>query len=924
MPGARRDGQRHRPRLVRVNTGLEETVAGVVCVRWNPVRTPPDGSGSIPQPVSNFGDLLGPLIVDRIVSELGSRLHPDRNRRVLTVGSTMHFSRGGDVVWGTGINGKLLKQSIPVALDVRAVRGPYTRAVLTARGIRVPAVYGDPALLLSRLWPELALPGEPSRDLLVVPNLNEFDRFSSEGARSPVGDPWAIIGDIGASGFVTGTSLHALVIADALGVPNRPIRSEIEDPFKYLDYYAGTGRRGIRFAESVEEAVALGPVDAPEVDLDALFDAFPADVWLGTAPPAPHESARSRDTYPAMRAAFSVQLTSLTEGAESTATERYVAERARSLARRNLPVSGLTRDELAGLAAQGTLPEETPVPEGKVPLLSVVIPTHNVGPWIRETLTSVLSQDVDGMEVIVVDDHSNDATRAIVASFAERDRRLCLVDAVSRGGGHARNIGIDRARGRYLVFCDGDDIVPSGAYRALVGSLEKSGSDIAFGDYLKFSPVATWRPTANWPAYAESRQRFRAIEVPSIIYGRPCWNKAFRRSFWDEAGIRFPNVPRSNDIVPMMTAYLAASAIDMVDEVVYLYRERPGESSMTAKAESATALISYLKQEIACAEMIRDTSSAELGRAHASLFFDRDGWVHITKYLRSDTRDREREAEIARLIAQLSELTARNVARTRDMYKRLVFALLLEGEIDAAAGLANAVSGTSPTLARRIRGWTELVSAMTRSGRDIIGDEPRVAARIVEDIGAAIMRGDAELDDWIIELSRVLNTHDEQMLRVVPELAEFSAGSSSVLCTRFAATRALGATITTLTTGRALRFTMTGVDPSAAYDPVLYMEDDSSVVPMGRVRHETVDGTTTWSARIPAFSIRRHRAMRIALRDRTSGHVSSADLGARTPPYDRFDRFLLVVDQRGVRLMRRSSWVWRAAKQLSKRMRSAR
>ncbi|KQQ95819.1 hypothetical protein ASF62_04880, partial [Leifsonia sp. Leaf325] len=790
---------------------LEETVDGVACIRWNPTRPVSEEEGAESRPVSNFGDLLGPLVVRRIVSSLTGRRHPDHSRHLLSIGSTMHFASPRDVVWGTGINGKLLGQSIPLSLDVRAVRGPYTRAVLTGRGIRTPEVYGDPALLIPLLWPEVVQQVHAERELLVIPNLNELERFPAEVSRSPIGDPWEVIADIATSAFVTGSSLHALVLADALGVPSRPVLSEAEDPLKYLDYYAGTGRRGVRFAESVDEALAMGPVDPPEFDADALLAAFPEDLWLGTTPP-PLDESTDVQRYSEMRIAFSRQLSALAPDAGPTELEKYAADRASALAGRGIPFEGLAHEEIAELAAEGI--GDPGEPERRAPLLSVVIPTHNVASWIGETLTSVLSQDVD-MEVILVDDHSTDATRSIAEAFAARDARLRIVDTASRGGGTARNVGADRARGRYLVFCDGDDLIPSGAYRALVDSLEASGSDIAFGDYLKFSPVATWRPTANWPAYAEARQGFRAVDEPSIIYGRPCWNKAFRTSFWVEQDIRFPDVPRSNDIVPMTKAYLAASAIDMIEDVVYLYRERPGASSMTAKAESATALVSYLTQELACAELVRAAGSANLSRAYATLVFERDGWVHLAKYLRAAGRDRAQEGTVSSLVNQIVVVTGRDPARFKDRYKRLLFTLVRNGEIDVAAGLSGAVTGPDVGAARKVRGWADLLAAVEKRGRGLDIDERQLLPRIITDVALAISTGTADADDDILRATRTLATSAVDRLRGVPELAGIDGDADDpTLQTRFAATRELNATLTDLTMGRAIRFSITGVDPA--------------------------------------------------------------------------------------------------------------
>lgn len=271
------------------------TVSGVPVIHWNPVR---DGS-----PVANFGDLLGPELVARIVAGKDPAPSDGTPRALVSVGSVLHLAPERAVVWGTGVNGKSLptRGSFPGALDVRSVRGPWTRRYLRWLGHDVPDVYGDPALLVPYLMPELAgLARAPRRDVLFVPNLNDRDELSTQArtlgvlVQDPRDQLHSVLARIAASRFVAGSSLHAVVVAEALGVPARFVASEHEHPFKYHDYLAGTGRWSEPVARTVEEALALGPMAEPRHDADAILDAFPHDLWspdgsgaAGPSRPAP-------------------------------------------------------------------------------------------------------------------------------------------------------------------------------------------------------------------------------------------------------------------------------------------------------------------------------------------------------------------------------------------------------------------------------------------------------------------------------------------------------------------------------------------------------------------------------------------------------------------------------------------------------------
>lgn len=234
------------------------------------------------EPLNNFGDMLAPELVSRIVAQRGLQERAT-DRRLVTVGSIMSLTKPGDVVWGTGVNGKSMSVGAAPALDVRAVRGPRTAALLRRVGAQVPAVYGDPALLWSRYWTRqsYALDGVQARGVIVVPNYNDLARYREDDrVVSPRQDFHTVIGEIARSDFVCGSSLHAIVLAESFGIPARLIRSRAEPRFKYDDYYAGTGRPCYRAARSIEEAIVLGGEPAPQFDAEALLASFPNDLWV--------------------------------------------------------------------------------------------------------------------------------------------------------------------------------------------------------------------------------------------------------------------------------------------------------------------------------------------------------------------------------------------------------------------------------------------------------------------------------------------------------------------------------------------------------------------------------------------------------------------------------------------------------------------
>jgi pyruvyltransferase len=245
--------------------------------------------------LTNFGDILSLKLVERIVGgPIRVFKKGQTEKKLLAIGSIFFFAAEGDVVWGSGINGKTLLRSQYSFdhLDVRAVRGPLTRQFLMENfHIEVPEVYGDPSLLIPCLFPEFQRKRNPKYPYLVIPHYRQIelypkDRFSNVAYPT---DPWEeVIDKILDAQLVISNSLHGIAVAESFGIPARMLAiPEKEYLFKYQDYYAGTGRPGFRIAKTVEEAIEMGGEPPAQCDLKKLYEAFPFEFWPGGQFPTP-------------------------------------------------------------------------------------------------------------------------------------------------------------------------------------------------------------------------------------------------------------------------------------------------------------------------------------------------------------------------------------------------------------------------------------------------------------------------------------------------------------------------------------------------------------------------------------------------------------------------------------------------------------
>jgi pyruvyltransferase len=236
------------------------------------------------RPIPNFGDEIGPMVVRAILENRGlpTAEGSRRDGRLISVGSVLHFAQPGDHVWGTGINAKRRSEYVkPGEVMIHAVRGPRTAETLESLGFDVPHVYGDPGLLIREIPAIAGLVGvEKKRRVALVPNFNDLPQFRRHpDLVSPLQSPVAVATAIAESEIVVGSSLHAMVFADALGVSSRLIASSNEHPFKYEDYYLGSGREPQKAAETVDEALRLGPGEPAAFEAAPLLAAFPDELF---------------------------------------------------------------------------------------------------------------------------------------------------------------------------------------------------------------------------------------------------------------------------------------------------------------------------------------------------------------------------------------------------------------------------------------------------------------------------------------------------------------------------------------------------------------------------------------------------------------------------------------------------------------------
>ncbi|MEV0177327.1 bifunctional glycosyltransferase family 2 protein/CDP-glycerol:glycerophosphate glycerophosphotransferase [Streptomyces sp. NPDC050803] len=212
-----------------------------------------------------------------------------------------------------------------------------------------------------------------------------------------------------------------------------------------------------------------------------------------------------------------------------------------------------------------------------MPRFSVIVPAYQVQAYLHECLESVLSQSYPDLELIVVDDCSPDACGAIGDEFAARDPRVKAVHLPQNQGlGPARNAGMARAAGDYLLFLDGDDTLTPGALAAIADRLKETGEpDVLVHDYARtYCTGETIRNQAAVQLTEQGPAPFRLEDRPGLLrLLMVAWNKAYRREFVEEAGFTFPT-GYYEDTPWTYPVLMTAGSIATLDRVCVHYRQR--------------------------------------------------------------------------------------------------------------------------------------------------------------------------------------------------------------------------------------------------------------------------------------------------------------------------------------------------------------
>lgn len=261
--------------------------------------------------------------------------------------------------------------------------------------------------------------------------------------------------------------------------------------------------------------------------------------------------------------------------------------------------------------------------------LSVVVPVYDVEPYLAECLDSILVQSFHALEVVVVDDGSTDGSGRIADEYSRRDSRVRVLHQDNAGLGAARNRGIESCGSEYLAFADSDDLVPPGAYAALVRSLERTGSDLAIGAVQRMNGDNRFMTPLMRENHRQEKLSTNLDEMPGMLADVFAWNKVFSRRFWDAHTLSFPERVRYEDQPTLTKALVEAGSFDVLADSVYLWRVRGDGTSISQGRHELDDLSDRILTKRWSTELVRKHTTAVVQRVWYEKVLPIDMWEYF-------------------------------------------------------------------------------------------------------------------------------------------------------------------------------------------------------------------------------------------------------------------------------------------------------
>ena len=221
------------------------------------------------------------------------------------------------------------------------------------------------------------------------------------------------------------------------------------------------------------------------------------------------------------------------------------------------------------------------------PIVSYIVPIYNAERFLRKTLDALSAQTYEDVEFILVDDGSTDGSAAVCDEYCAKDSRFKCLHTANGGVSRARNAGIEKAAGEYVMFCDADDIPHPDIVKTLVEKCR--GDDIVLCGFRRVGGKEIREETFSAETvYTQKSDIMRNLIMPMCVWNytpdgqkiQPVygsvWRGLYSKKLFSLGGTRFDSeIGLGEDMLANVGLLHGASSVRLITEVLYDYIENP-------------------------------------------------------------------------------------------------------------------------------------------------------------------------------------------------------------------------------------------------------------------------------------------------------------------------------------------------------------
>lgn len=223
--------------------------------------------------------------------------------------------------------------------------------------------------------------------------------------------------------------------------------------------------------------------------------------------------------------------------------------------------------------------------------VSVVIPVYNTEKYVGKCLESIISQSLQEIEIICVNDGSTDSSKDILEAFSRKYQKIKVFNQKNKGASFARNRGLRVARGKYIYFMDCDDMLLPGALERLYGLAESNELDmLLFNVMVKYENNGL-KEKYHFDEYFTKVEEYDGVKSGQIMfcemwenaeYDDCVWSRFVRKNFLEDNEITFYEGAYYSDSIYSLICHIKAKRTYYIAEKYYVYQIRE-QSIMTSK-----------------------------------------------------------------------------------------------------------------------------------------------------------------------------------------------------------------------------------------------------------------------------------------------------------------------------------------------------